>query len=139
MIPQRPGIGDFYREVRHEFAEHHATGKERFVADTSDEESNLPDDPLDLDEEMMVPQKTIVKEIYKDLPHHRHSPSSSSPSKPTTTVSSGTEGVSSSSHAQHGTSSASGLGPPDPNSSSVASLNSEDIELADELASMVSF
>lgn len=32
----------------------------------------------------------------------------------------------------------SGLPPPDPNASSVASLNSEDIEIADELAASVS-
>lgn len=124
IIPQRPGIQDIYRDVRHEWAEHHATGQEKFVADSSDEESNLPDDPLDLDEEMMVPQKTIVKEIYKDLPHG-HTSSHQSSSQPSGKTES------------PGPSAATGFPPSDPNASSVASLNSEDIEVADELTSMV--
>ena len=35
------------------------------VADTSDEDSNLPDDPLDLDEEMAVPQRPTIQDLYK--------------------------------------------------------------------------
>lgn len=73
IIPQRPSISDLYKDVRHEWAEPDLTKSGKIVADTSsDEESNLPEDPLDLDEEMMLPQKHMVKEIYEHLPGHQH-------------------------------------------------------------------
>jgi hypothetical protein len=72
MIPQRPSISDLYKDVRHEWSEPDLTKSGKIVADTSDEESNLPGDPLDLDEEMMLPQKQMVKEIYQHLPSQQH-------------------------------------------------------------------
>jgi hypothetical protein len=71
MIPQRPTISDYYKDVRHEWKEPDLTKSGKLVADTSDEESNLPGDPIDLDEEMMLPQKHMVKEIYETLPGHQ--------------------------------------------------------------------
>jgi len=75
IIPHRPSISDLYKDLRHEWAEPDLTKSGKIVADTSsDEESNLPGNPLDLDEEMMLPQKHMVKEIYEHLPGHRHQP-----------------------------------------------------------------
>lgn len=57
------------------------------MADTSsDEESNLPGDPLDLDEEMMLPQKHMVKEIYEHLPGHQYQAQEEKKSKGTAAV-----------------------------------------------------
>lgn len=44
-------------------------GKPKVVADTSDEDSYLPDDPLDLDEEIIYPSKIATKKLYEETAH----------------------------------------------------------------------
>ena len=50
------------------------------VADTTDEESNLPEDPLDLDEEMVIPQRPGIQDLYEKTAkgHHRQQKSKDS-------------------------------------------------------------
>jgi hypothetical protein len=45
---------------------------DKMVADTSDEEGMLPDNPIDMDEEMMYPQKPAIMERYNELKHPAH-------------------------------------------------------------------
>lgn len=45
------------------------------VADTSDEDANLPDDPIDMDEEIVIPQRPGIKELYKET--HKRQPTTS--------------------------------------------------------------
>jgi hypothetical protein len=42
---------------------------QRLVADTSDEEANLPN-PLDMDEEIILPQRPTIGDTYRRTTHH---------------------------------------------------------------------
>jgi hypothetical protein len=185
MIPQRPGIEDVYRDATHSWPPI-AADTSPMVGDTTDEESVRPDDPLDMDDDLInVPQRPFAADIYESLPGHPRAPrhrrdvavtaesdqgkekehhvaSGLPPPDPTApmvpSMSSGDEelaeevatglhfeGVSDAvrdagEEAARGGEgkSASGLPPPDPNASSVASLDSDDEKVANELAAMVS-
>eukprot|EP00887_Chlorella_sp_A99_P001074 scaffold14.g1074.t1 len=39
------------------------------VADTSDEEAALPEDPIDLDEEVIMPQRVQSRELFREITH----------------------------------------------------------------------
>lgn len=46
---------------------------EKMVADTSDEEGMLPEDPTDLDQEIIYPQRPSIKELYNKT-HRKEQP-----------------------------------------------------------------
>lgn len=129
------------------------------VADTSDEESNLPDDPIDMDEDMMLPQKPMVRHVYNNLPRRTHGVKhavqiydvdggSAADAGERAGEQGNEKGKESQSPGQRPPSCyatpnlthvPSGLPPPDLNAISVASLDSDDEKIAHELSFMVCF
>jgi hypothetical protein len=58
---------------------------DRVVADTSDEESVLPDNPTDMDEEMIYPQKPAIRPLYDRAVaagHHHQGGTQPAPARP---------------------------------------------------------
>ena len=56
----------------------------RYVDDTTDEDANMPDDPIDMDEEIIINQRAAALNIYDTLPHR--TPHPTAPAKETITT-----------------------------------------------------